>query len=79
MLTVTIFVECFNGSENLFEQFTINFSNEMMQNFWSARLINDEYLDYQDEGLDIERIKFFDNSDILGIYFYGLLNYLLFH
>lgn len=69
---VTYFVECFDQSMNLFEQFCINYANEKIQSFITHRLIYEECEWYKAEGLDIPEISFPGNDEILSEYIYCL-------
>lgn len=51
---------------NQFEQFCINYANEKIQNFCINRLIYKEQEYYKAEGLDLPKISFPGNDDILG-------------
>lgn len=62
------FVECFDPSMNLFEQFCINYANEKIQNFSTHRLICEEQEWYKAEGLDLPKIVFPGNDEVLSEY-----------
>lgn len=51
---------------NQFEQFCINYTNEKIQNFCIHRLIYKEQEWYKAEGLDLPKISFPGNDNILG-------------
>lgn len=64
----TLQTECFETTQNRFEQFCINYSNEKVQNFCSNYLLRDEQNWYESEGIEIPEIRFPGNDNILGEY-----------
>src|SRR5699024_3234821 len=53
---------------NSFEQFCINYCNEKLQNFFNERILHDEQLLYENEGLGIRRIDYVDNRDCIELF-----------
>lgn len=60
------FLESFE--KNYFEQFSINYINEKVQQMFIKLMIKDEEEWYAKEYLEIPKIPFFDNSLILSEY-----------
>lgn len=52
---------------NSFEQFCINFSNEMLQRHFNQHIFGLEQEEYKKEGIDIEYIEYIDNSDCIDL------------
>lgn len=61
---------CFFFSEyftvNSFEQFCINYCNEKLQQFFNERILKEEQMLYEREGLAVRKIEFVDNQDCIG-------------
>ena len=51
---------------NSFEQFCINYCNEKLQQFFNKRILKDEQLLYEKEGLNVKKINYVDNQDCIG-------------
>ena len=49
-----------------FEQFCINYCNEKLQQFFNERILKEEQLIYEKEGLGVKKITFVDNQDCIG-------------
>lgn len=60
-----IFTECLNI--NQFEQLSINYCNEKIQNFCTKRLLHDEQRWLESEGIEIASIPFPGNDRVLGM------------
>lgn len=52
---------------NSFEQFLINFCNEKLQQFFNQRILKEEQMIYEKEGLNLKKIDFIDNQDCLDL------------
>ena len=52
---------------NSFEQFCINYCNEKLQQFFNERILKDEQLLYEKEGLGLKKIAFVDNQDCIDL------------
>lgn len=52
---------------NSFEQFCINYCNEKLQQFFNDRILKEEQLLYEKEGLNVKKIKWTDNSDCIEL------------
>lgn len=52
---------------NSFEQFCINYCNEKLQQFFNDRILKEEQLLYEKEGLGVKKIKWTDNSDCIEL------------
>lgn len=66
VLLASSYTECFKSSSNRFEQFCINYANEKIQHLCTQRLIQEEQLWYQSEGIEVPEIQFPGNDMILG-------------
>lgn len=53
---------------NGFEQFTINYCSEILQQYFLEQVLKNEQELYASEGIIFERIDFKDNLDVLGKY-----------
>lgn len=53
-------------TDNSFEQFCINYSNEKLQNLFNDKILKNEQELYRREGLNLPSIQFTDNQDIIG-------------
>ncbi len=51
---------------NSFEQFCINYCNEKLQQFFNDRILKEEQLVYEHEGLNVKNVAFSDNQDAIG-------------
>lgn len=60
------YLECFEATKNSFEQLSINYMNEKLQELCVNRLIKDELNWYKTEGLEVPKIEYLDNTDVLG-------------
>lgn len=58
--------ECLEKSTNAFEQLCINYTNEKLQQFFTQRLIVEEQIWYESQGLEIPTISFLNNDRIIG-------------
>lgn len=56
---------------NSFEQFCINYCNEKLQQFFNERILKEEQMLYEREGLAVRKIEFVDNQDCIGKYKYN--------
>lgn len=68
-----------NNKNNLFEQFVINYCNEKLHQNYLQNVIKNRQEVYIRDGLDWNRIDFFDNEticDLLDRPNYGILNLL---
>lgn len=63
---VFIFTESLESKTNTYEHLCINYINEKFQNYFVERMIKDEELWYEKEGLDVPKIPFLDNAVVLG-------------
>ena len=52
---------------NGFEQISINFVNEKLQQFFNQRILKDEQDLYEKEGLGVKKISFVDNQDCIDL------------
>lgn len=52
---------------NSYEQFSINYCNEKLQQFFNERVLKEEQQLYQKEGLNVKRIEFVDNQDCIDL------------
>jgi len=52
---------------NSFEQFCINYCNEKLQQFFNERVLSDEQMLYEKEGLGVEKIEYIDNADCIEL------------
>ncbi|GAB6032668.1 Unconventional myosin-VI [Chamberlinius hualienensis] len=52
---------------NSFEQFCINYCNEKLQQFFNQRILKDEQLLYEKEGLNVKKIGYIDNQDCIDL------------
>uniref|UniRef100_T1IYX2 Myosin motor domain-containing protein n=1 Tax=Strigamia maritima TaxID=126957 RepID=T1IYX2_STRMM len=52
---------------NSFEQFCINYCNEKLQQFFNERILNEEQILYEKEGLGVKRISYVDNHDCIDL------------
>ncbi|VDO07017.1 unnamed protein product [Rodentolepis nana] len=50
---------------NSFEQFCINYCNEKLQQFFNERILREEQIVYQKEGLNVSSVAYVDNQDYL--------------
>ena len=70
MVCNVIIVSLFYFSEyfqvNSFEQFCINYCNEKLQQFFNERILKEEQLLYEKEGLNVRKISYVDNQDCIG-------------
>lgn len=67
MTNFHIFVSESNANgNNYYEEFTINYINEKVQNWFVKKTIYEEQKYYRKEGIEIPLIPFFDNSRVLG-------------
>ncbi|XP_046550361.1 LOW QUALITY PROTEIN: unconventional myosin-VI-like [Haliotis rubra] len=59
------------GSEyfqvNSFEQFCINYCNEKLQQFFNERILKEEQILYEKEGLNVKKINWTDNQDCIDL------------
>lgn len=62
------FVECYENQSNCFEQLCINYTNERLQQHFVQKMLTIEEEWYSKDGLDVPKIPFFDNIDIIGLY-----------
>ncbi|VDN09933.1 unnamed protein product [Dibothriocephalus latus] len=53
--------------ENSFEQFCINYCNEKLQQFFNERILKEEQIVYQHEGLSVQTVNFIDNQDCIDL------------
>ncbi|CAF3189582.1 unnamed protein product [Rotaria sp. Silwood2] len=53
---------------NSFEQFCINYCNEKLQQFFNERILKEEQILYEREGLGLKKIQFIDNQDCIGMF-----------
>nr|VZI34395.1 unnamed protein product [Spirometra erinaceieuropaei] len=53
--------------ENSFEQFCINYCNEKLQQFFNERILKEEQIVYQREGLSVQQVNFTDNQDCIDL------------
>lgn len=54
---------------NSFEQFCINYCNEKLQQFFNERILREEQVVYQREGLNVSSVSYIDNQDCIGGWF----------
>ncbi|CAF0892583.1 unnamed protein product [Rotaria sp. Silwood1] len=52
---------------NSFEQFCINYCNEKLQQFFNERILKEEQVLYEKEGLGLKKIQFIDNQDCIEL------------
>ncbi|KAF0762385.1 myosin heavy chain 95F isoform X1 [Aphis craccivora] len=52
---------------NSFEQFCINYCNEKLQQFFNERILKEEQMLYEREGLAVRKIEFVDNQDCIDL------------
>ncbi|CAF1462018.1 unnamed protein product [Adineta ricciae] len=52
---------------NSFEQFCINYCNEKLQQFFNERILKEEQLLYDKEGLGLKKISYIDNQDCIDL------------
>ena len=52
---------------NSFEQFCINYCNEKLQQFFNERILKEEQLLYEKEGLGVKKIVYVDNQDCIDL------------
>ncbi|CAF3259292.1 unnamed protein product [Rotaria socialis] len=52
---------------NSFEQFCINYCNEKLQQFFNERILKEEQLLYEKEGLGLKKIGYIDNQDCIDL------------
>lgn len=52
---------------NSFEQFCINYCNEKLQQFFNERILKEEQIIYEKEGLGLKKIEFTDNQDCIDL------------
>ncbi|XP_046443856.1 myosin heavy chain 95F-like isoform X1 [Daphnia pulex] len=52
---------------NSFEQFCINYCNEKLQQFFNERILKEEQLLYDKEGLGVKKIVYVDNQDCIDL------------
>uniref|UniRef100_A0A2P2HZY0 Unconventional myosin-VI-like n=1 Tax=Hirondellea gigas TaxID=1518452 RepID=A0A2P2HZY0_9CRUS len=52
---------------NSFEQFCINYCNEKLQQFFNERILKEEQLIYEKEGLGVKKISYVDNQDCIDL------------
>lgn len=52
---------------NSFEQFCINYCNEKLQQFFNERILKEEQLLYEKEGLGVRKIMYVDNQDCIDL------------
>ncbi|KAK3576516.1 hypothetical protein CHS0354_034191 [Potamilus streckersoni] len=53
--------------ENSFEQFCINYCNEKLQQFFNERILKEEQILYDKEGLNVKKIQWTDNADCIEL------------
>ncbi|MBK8157221.1 MAG: hypothetical protein IPK55_15245 [Streptococcus sp.] len=52
---------------NTFDQFSINYANEKLQEVFINNMVKSEELLYKEDGIHFEEMKFEDNSEILEL------------
>ncbi|CAF1109907.1 unnamed protein product [Adineta steineri] len=52
---------------NSFEQFCINYCNEKLQQFFNERILKEEQILYEREGLGLKKIHYIDNQDCIDL------------
>ncbi|CAF0722947.1 unnamed protein product [Adineta ricciae] len=52
---------------NSFEQFCINYCNEKLQQFFNERILKEEQILYEKEGLGLKKIHYIDNQDCIDL------------
>lgn len=52
---------------NSFEQFCINYCNEKLQQFFNERILKEEQMLYEKEGLNVKKIDYTDNKDCIEL------------
>lgn len=52
---------------NSFEQFCINYCNEKLQQFFNERILREEQMIYEKEGLGLKHIEYIDNQDCIDL------------
>ncbi|XP_071114044.1 unconventional myosin-VI-like isoform X1 [Haliotis cracherodii] len=52
---------------NSFEQFCINYCNEKLQQFFNERILKEEQVLYEKEGLNVKKINWTDNQDCIDL------------
>ncbi|CAF4187090.1 unnamed protein product, partial [Rotaria sp. Silwood2] len=52
---------------NSFEQFCTNYCNEKLQQFFNERILKEEQLLYEKEGLGLKKISYIDNQDCIDL------------
>ncbi|XP_065926701.1 unconventional myosin-VI isoform X5 [Magallana gigas] len=52
---------------NSFEQFCINYCNEKLQQFFNERILKEEQVLYEREGLNVKKITWTDNQDCIEL------------
>lgn len=60
---VNLLPECMQA--NNFDQLCINYVNERFQHLFIERMLIEEKIWYEKDGLDVPFVPFFDNGDIL--------------
>ena len=53
-------------NNNSFEQLCINYANERLQHYFNDHVINLELEEYKNEGINIEKINYEDNKEIIN-------------
>ena len=56
-----------NFDENYFEQLAINYANERLQLYFNDEIFKTEIKEYQDEGTNIDEIKYSNNQDVVDL------------
>lgn len=52
---------------NSFEQFCINYCNEKLQQVFNERILREEQILYEKEGLGLKQVNYIDNSDCIAL------------
>ena len=55
-------------NNNSFEQLCINYANEKLQHYFNDHVINMELEEYKNEGINIEKINYEDNKEIIEFF-----------